>query len=137
MSTDTPSTTAMMRSRTEEPCDCGYAGPHWEGDNRCAHCGGVRQYRAGTGAAADDAATASAAVNPYPRQLSDARLAEQFAALRAVTAPTLADLVDLSATVSEVIRRKTSDDAAITDEQRRAFAADRAMIADAERDGLL
>ena len=35
--------TAMQRSRTQEPCRCGYEGPSWDDSKRCAHCGGIRK----------------------------------------------------------------------------------------------
>lgn len=39
----------LKRSRSraingmEDRCECSYDGPHWKGDRRCAHCGGIRR----------------------------------------------------------------------------------------------
>ena len=48
-------------------------------------------------------------MNPFPRQLSDDDLRAQFNDLRAIDRPTLVQMVDLKATVAEMIRRRREE----------------------------
>jgi hypothetical protein len=43
--------------------------------------------------------------NPFPKQLSDDSLVAQFDALRAIERPTFTNLIDLKATLDEIVER--------------------------------
>lgn len=47
-----PTAVAMRNAQTTNVCVCGYDGAQWDGDPRCAHCGGLRTVAAPTPAPA-------------------------------------------------------------------------------------